>query len=131
MGVLSVETRSRAEYQRAWYNANRLRVLKIKAAYRARHPWRQILAGMNQRCNNPACNKYKIYGARGIKNLLDEPQIHALWVRDRADLLERPSLDRIDPNGDYEFSNCQFIELKENSLRSIQHRIRRQDGTFS
>lgn len=40
-----------------------------------------------------------------------------LWERDRAWLLKRPSIDRIDPDGHYEVRNCRFIELSENSRR--------------
>ena len=31
-----------------------------------------------------------------------------------------PSIDRIDSNGHYIFSNCRFIELKENLRRGIK-----------
>jgi hypothetical protein len=40
-----------------------------------------------------------------------------LFKRDNAHLLEKPSLDRIDPDGSYVFDNCRFIELIENIKR--------------
>jgi hypothetical protein len=45
-----------------------------------------------------------------------------LWERDRASLMKRPSIDRIDGNGNYEIRNCRFIEGSENSERSIIHK---------
>lgn len=40
-----------------------------------------------------------------------------LWFRDKAYLLKRPSIDRINSSGDYTLKNCQFIEFKKNNLK--------------
>ena len=84
----------------------------------------KVWAGMKTRCNNP--NKAN-YGAKGIK-VCDE------WVNDfeafshwsiangyedyytpnKADTL---TIDRIDSDGDYEPSNCQWITFSENSKK--------------
>jgi hypothetical protein len=37
-----------------------------------------------------------------------------LYIRDKAHLLDKPSLDRKDPDGPYSFTNCRFIELNDN-----------------
>jgi hypothetical protein len=61
------------------------------------------------RCTNPKHKHYKYYGGRGIK-VCEE------WMRFEnflADMGERPeglTLDRRDPNGDYEKDNCRWVE---------------------
>lgn len=37
-----------------------------------------------------------------------------LWFRDKAYLMEKPSIDRKNNNGNYTLKNCQFIELRKN-----------------
>lgn len=41
-----------------------------------------------------------------------------LWFRDRAYLMKKPSIDRINSNGHYELNNCRFIELIINQSRT-------------
>ncbi len=66
------------------------------------------------RCQNPNSNKYSTYGARGIKFLLTKKDMAKLWGRDKARLLKRPSINRIDDDKNYEYSNCEFVELVAN-----------------
>lgn len=72
--------------------------------------WRNI----KDRCNNPKNHAYKYYGGRGIKCLITLEEVEFLWQRDNANLMNKPSIDRINNDGDYTFENCRFIELKEN-----------------
>lgn len=74
-------------------------------------PWAKTYSGIKARCNN----KNNKYFKRGIKCLITSDELKALWFRDKGFLLERPSIDRIDNNGNYEFSNCRYIELSENA----------------
>lgn len=78
--------------------------------------------GINQRCNNPKRLGYKHYGGKGIKNKITINELYFLWIRDQAHLMKRPSIDRIDSNGDYCIANCQFLELKENTLKCRRER---------
>jgi hypothetical protein len=39
-----------------------------------------------------------------------------LFERDKAWDLVKPSLDRMDPDGDYTFTNCRFIEHQDNIM---------------
>lgn len=75
--------------------------------------WHNMLS----RCGNPNDIKYKNYGGKGIKVKLDRRQLFELWTRDKADQMKRPSIDRINSDGHYEFSNCRFIEMSENIKR--------------
>lgn len=67
---------------------------------------------MKQRCLNPNATSHDRYGGRGIT-------IHEAWINSfdqfLADMGERPegtTLDRIDPDGNYEPSNCRWAGLK-------------------
>jgi hypothetical protein len=75
------------------------------------------LCGIRQRCENPKNASYPTYGAREIKSLITEKEIKELWFRDKAWLLQVPSIDRIDNNGNYTFENCRFIEQSLNSSK--------------
>jgi len=77
--------------------------------------WYGSYCGAKQRCNYKKSKSYKYYGGRGIKFDLSFWATGVLWLRDGADKMKRPSLDRIDNNGDYVFENCRFIELSKNS----------------
>ena len=73
---------------------------------------------IQQRCTNPKNKSYNRYGGRGIKNFLTLNEMKDLWVRDNASAMKVASIDRIDNDGDYVFSNCQFIEKAENSRKA-------------
>ncbi|KKN70029.1 hypothetical protein LCGC14_0434760 [marine sediment metagenome] len=67
-----------------------------------------------QRCKS----NFKNYGSRGIKLLMTKDDFEYLWYRDKAHLMDRPTIDRIDNDGDYALQNCRFIELRENCCRN-------------
>ena len=69
---------------------------------------------LKSRCGNPNDKKYKYYGGKGIKIKLTKEDLFILWERDKADKMKQPSIDRKDSSKDYEFSNCQFIEMADN-----------------
>jgi hypothetical protein len=87
------------------------------------YPWIYLYQDIKRRCENKNRKDYIRYGAKGIKCKITKDEIKFLWFRDKAYLMEKPSIDRKDNNGNYTLDNCQFIELSENSrkdnIRSI------------
>lgn len=82
------------------------------------HTWQAMI----QRCTNPNNDRYKHYGARGIKVC---PQWRTSFETFINDLGFRPkgmSLDRIDNDGDYHKENCRWIDIY------TQNRNKRQRG---
>lgn len=69
---------------------------------------------MRERCSNPKANNYHLYGARGIR-VCERWDSFENFI---ADMGPRPagySIERIDNDGNYEPSNCQWIPLSEQS----------------
>lgn len=85
--------------------------------YRDKYPWLVIFRNINRRCYNPEDTHYKYYGERNIKCFITEEEIKLLYIRDKAFLMKKPSIDRKDNDGDYTFENCRFIEFGENSAK--------------
>jgi hypothetical protein len=71
-----------------------------------------VWAAMRGRCTRPSHKDYHLYGARGVS-------VCSRWdsyETFREDMGERPlghSLDRINPNGNYEPSNCRWATASE------------------
>lgn len=87
--------------------------LRHSATYNS---WRAML----QRCNDPKNNRFYLYGGRGIR-------VGAEWLffeNFLSDMGIRPdgmTLDRIDPNGHYEASNCRWATTvqQRNNRRTV------------
>jgi len=104
-----------------YYKLNKNKLLKQKRIYRVKlfkeNPWKRQYYDLRNRCNNPNNERYHRYGGRGIKSLITKDELKQLWFRDKAYLMDKPSIDRINNDGNYEFNNCRFIEMKENSSK--------------
>lgn len=82
---------------------------------RLRSKWRFMI----QRCENPKSVSYKNYGGRGIK-VCDEwhdLNTFAKWAFENGyqevNNKHEYTIDRIDVNGNYEPSNCRFVNMKK------------------
>jgi hypothetical protein len=74
-------------------------------------------ADMRRRCDTPSQTSYHKYGGRGIRVC---ERWDTSFENFLADMGTKPtpqhSLDRIDPNGNYEASNCRWATIREQSL---------------
>lgn len=96
---------------------NKIKLNKQRRGYYKKYPWIIILKSINDRCNNPNSKDYKNYGGRGIENYLNLEDVKFLYIRDKAHLMKKPSIDRKDNDGNYTIENCEFIEFGENSAK--------------
>ncbi len=72
-----------------------------------------IWSHMVQRCTNPNVERYPQYGGRGIK-VCDRWLNFENFIEDMGESYkDNLSLERVDVNGNYELSNCKWIELQE------------------
>jgi len=107
--------------KREYYKNNKDEIKKKRREHYKEHiinnPWIGSFKAAKHRCNNPKNKSYKRYGGRGIQFKLTKKDIIHLWYRDNADMMDCATLDRIDNNGNYELSNCQFLERTENTRK--------------
>ena len=85
---------------------------------------------MKQRCRDQNCKGYRLYGARGIR-VCDEWSNDYMAFHDWAfangydpDAPKgKCTLDRIDSNGNYEPSNCRWVDMKTQAQNRRPHNI--------
>lgn len=104
-------------YKKRYWRKNKNKLILYQRKLMIEQPWRSHYYNAKNRCNNKHNQDYKTYGGRGIKFLLTMEDIKKLWERDKANLLHRATIDKINNNGNYEFSNCRFIEGKDNATK--------------
>lgn len=81
-----------------------------------------VFHGMHNRCEKSNVKEFKWYGAKGIK-VCDEWSDYTKfrnWAYGNG-YKEGLTIDRINPDGNYEPSNCRWITRSENSRR-VKHR---------
>jgi len=108
---------SSKEYNRLYNLLNKKKVQRLHKRWKKSHPWQSFYSGAKTRCTNLKAHNFKWYGGKGIKFLMTMENFKYLWFRDKAYKMKRPSIDRKNSNGNYELSNCRFIEHRLNSKR--------------
>jgi len=86
------------------------------------------------RCTRPNVEAYKTHGGRGIKFRLTLCKFIRLYIHRTMNLLaigQAPSLNRKDPNGDYEWNNIEIIDwaihrLESYTILSDKFKVQRQ-----
>lgn len=110
-------TEERRQYLKQYYAQNKDK-LAARKAWQQKHDldyrMRAVLRTIVQRIEDPRHASYKWYGGQGIKNFLTVNDLKTLWVRDNANKMRKPSIDRRDVSKDYTFENCRFVELTKN-----------------
>lgn len=111
----------RINYLRNYRIRNKVIISKKRREKYLSNPLPVIFRNILKRCSSVSSStKDAYYQNKGIKCLLTMPELIQLWDIYKADKMKRPSIDRIDPNGDYIMSNCRFIELSDNCKRSLK-----------
>lgn len=73
----------------------------------------KIWKNMRSRCLSPSSSGYHKYGARGI-TVCEQWSDFNKFIEDMGEIpSDDYSIDRIDPNGNYEPQNCRWIPLSE------------------
>lgn len=67
---------------------------------------------MHERCRNPNHIHYINYGGRGI-SICERWSSFANFLEDMGERPANKTLDRIDPNGNYEPTNCRWATNKQ------------------
>ena len=74
----------------------------------------KIWAGIKYRCLNKDSSGYKYYGGRGITicfEWLNNPDVFYKWAMANG-YSDNLTIDRVNNNGNYEPSNCRWVDIK-------------------
>lgn len=89
-------------------------------------PWYSSYKAMMERCYLPSSGNYQRYGGKGVTVCEEWHDINkfAEWV-ETSGYAPGLTIDRIDPLGNYEPSNCQWLTRSENSKKQFADRKKR------
>lgn len=101
---------------------DKVRLENITTHNLSKHRLYKTWIGMIKRCTDKKSSSYKNYGARGI-TVCDRWLSVKNFIEDMNDAFQEGlSLDRINPNGNYEPSNCRWAsrEIQNRNTRAIR-----------
>ena len=93
--------------------------------HKSNTPLYSVYKGIKRRCYNPNDINYKNYGARGIKvcdEWLNDFQTFYDWAISNG-YNEDLSIDRVNVNGNYEPSNCRWVNKETQSNNKRNNRL--------
>jgi hypothetical protein len=119
-------------YHKEYREKNNEFIKQKRREIKNKNPWIYSYYRAKQRCTNQECQDYYWYGDRGIKFLLSKEDYKFLWNRDKAYLMKKPTIDRINADKNYVLENCQFLEKSKNSAKDKCKKILQYslDGKF-
>jgi hypothetical protein len=85
--------------------------------------WR-IWQGAKTRCYNPKFKDFHLYGGRGIQMSETWRNSFDAFLEDMGEAPENLTLDRIDPDGNYEAGNCRWATWSEQARNQRRYRCK-------
>lgn len=114
------EKHYKLEHTDDWASVKSHRMYEKKNEWPYRKRIRRLFSVMKQRCYNPKATRYEYYGGKGITicdEWLKSPDAFYIWSITHG-YEEGLTIDRIDPDKNYEPNNCRWITREENSRRA-------------
>lgn len=93
----------------------------LKKKDRNELPWRRAYSNIRNRCNYNLQHKTEFYNGKGIKCKITPSELKEIFYRDKAWEFKVPSVDRKNPEGDYDKENVQWIDFDDNRAQRLMN----------